>query len=219
MKYNVKVVIFDFDGVIVDSGEDIANAVQYSLKHFGRPVLPKEEIIGYVGHGAEMLIRSCFKGCNEELVSRAVPFYKSYYLENAIVHTKLYDNVKETLECLKLRMEGKKTALVTNKPEALTYRILEGLGVREYFDWVVGPESVARLKPDPEGILKVLGALGYAPGSAVMVGDSHTDIEAGRKAGTVTCAVTFGLGDRVELMKASPDFSIDDMRKLLEYIE
>lgn len=218
MKYGVNVVIFDFDGVIVDSGEDIANAIQFTLKHFQRPVLSNEEIISYVGHGADKLVRSCFKDCDEELVRQAIPFYRKYYLENAIIKTRLYDNVKETLKKLKDTL-NKRTALVTNKPEDLTYRIIEGLGVKEYFDIVVGPESVTRLKPDPEGIMKVLGEFGESADKALMVGDSHTDIEAGRKAGTHTCAVAYGLGDKEELAKSLPDISIDNILELLNHIE
>ncbi|MCX7710085.1 MAG: HAD-IA family hydrolase [Clostridia bacterium] len=217
MKYDIEAVIFDFDGVIVDSGADIVNAVQYTLRQFKQPELPYNEIIGYVGHGAKELIRKSFKGCSEQMIEEAFPVYKNYYLEHAIVETKLYLNVKETLTALKDRK--KKIALVTNKPEDLALKILKGLEVEEYFDSVIGPESVKKMKPDPEGILKVVREFGVKTELAVMVGDSHTDVEAGRSAGTITCGVTYGLGDRDELVKSAPNFFIDEMSKLIEYIE
>lgn len=219
MKYQVDAVIFDLDGVIIDSGADIAAGVQHILQLFRRPVLSKDEILSYVGHGAEVLIRRSFKDCPEELIKQAIPVYKKYYLDNALIETRLYEHVHESLEYIKGQMGNKKIALVTNKPEDIAEKILEGLGVKEYFDLLLGPESVKRMKPDPEGIIKVLNELGIAVEKAIMVGDSHTDIEAGRSAGTVTCGVTYGLGDTDELIKASPDFLIRDMASLLEYIE
>jgi phosphoglycolate phosphatase len=187
MKSGINVIIFDFDGVIINSGADIANAVNYALRHFDRPLLPKDEII-----------------------ANAMPVYREYYLENCIIETVLYENVKETLEFFK----DKKIGLVTNKPENLTFKILEELGIREYFKIVIGPESVKKLKPDPEGLLKVIDAFGEEPAKAIMVGDSYTDVEAGRGAGTYTCGVTYGLGSSVELVNASPDFVIDDIIQL-----
>lgn len=218
MKYEANAVMFDFDGVIIDSGADIAHAVQHTLDLFNRPVLSKDEIISYVGHGAEVLIRRSFKDCPEELIKEALPVYKQYYLENALIETMLYEHVHDTLEILK-GQKGKKVALVTNKPENIARRILEGLNIGKYFDLVLGPESVKKMKPDPEGIMKVLATFGIEAEKAVMVGDSHTDIEAGRSAGILTCGVTYGLGNTDELIKSSPDFLINDMASLIGYIE
>lgn len=214
MKVKLNALILDFDGVIVDSGADIANAVCYALKRFNRPLLLKDEIISYVGRGVENLIRRSFKECSDEIVRQAITVYKKYYLDNCVVETVLYNNVKETLEFFK----GKKIALVTNKPEDLTFKIIEVLGVRDYFKMVIGPESVKKMKPDPEGILKALEAFGEDPRKAIMVGDSYTDVEVGKSAGTYTCGVTYGLGSTDELVKAKPDFLIDNMIKLTEII-
>lgn len=219
MKYPVNLVIFDFDGVIIDSGQDIASAAQHVLKLFDQPVLSQEEIISYVGHGVQYLIRNCFKGCDDDFVEQVIPVYRKHYLKNAVVKTRLYEHVEETLKYIKKSGEDNKIALVTNKPEDLTYKILEVLGVKPYFDMVVGQESVKKMKPDPEGILQVLEQFKIPPQQAVMVGDSHVDIEAGKNAGTITCGVTYGLGDREELIKSSPDILINDLAELLEHIE
>lgn len=219
MKYPVNLIIFDFDGVIIDSGKDIASAAQHVLKLFDQPVLSQEEIISYVGHGVQYLIRNCFKGCDDDFIEKVIPIYRKHYLENAVVETRLYEHVEETLEYIKKSGEDKKIALVTNKPEDLTYKILDVLGVKQYFDMVVGPESVKKMKPDPEGILQVLEQFKIPPHQAVMVGDSHVDIEAGKNAGTITCGVTYGLGDREELINSSPDILINDTAELLTHIE
>lgn len=219
MKYPVNLIIFDFDGVIINSGQDIASAAQHVLKLFDQPVLSQEEIISYVGHGVQYLIKNCFKGCDDDFVEQVIPVYRKHYLKNAVVKTRLYEHVEETLKYIKKSGEDNKIALVTNKPEDLTYKILEVLGVKPYFDMVVGQESVKKMKPDPEGILQVLEQFKIPPQQAVMVGDSHVDIEAGKNAGTITCGVTYGLGDREELIKSSPDILINDLAELLEHIE
>jgi phosphoglycolate phosphatase len=219
MILEVNAVIFDFDGVIINSGADIANAAQYTLKYFKKTVLTKDEIISYVGHGAEILIRRCFKECSEEVILQAIPFYKKYFLNNALIETKLYPNVKETLKVIKEKWKDKKIALVTNKPEDISKKILAGLDIRQFFDLILGPESVKEIKPDPEGIRKVLDTFGIAAERAIMEGDSYVDIQAGRNAGTKTCGVMYGLGNKEELLESTPDLYISDMIQLLEHIK
>ncbi|MCX7922516.1 MAG: HAD-IA family hydrolase [Clostridia bacterium] len=215
MKKDVSIIIFDFDGVIVDSGRDIANAVNYALRYFGRRELAYEQLISYVGRGVEHLIGKSFEGGSDEIIKKAIPVYKNYYLENCIKESVLYPDVKEILEYFR----DKKIALVTNKPEDLTLKILDGMGVRQYFNMVVGPESVSKMKPNPEGLLKVIGYFGEEAGRTIMVGDSYTDIEAGKNAGTYTCGVTYGLGDVNALTKSGPDFIVDDIKGLTEFIK
>jgi len=218
MRYQVNLVIFDFDGVIIDSGQDIAGAMQHVLKQFNQPILTREEIISYVGHGVGHLIRNCFSGCDDDTIEQVIPIYRKHYLENAVVETRLYEHVEETLKHIK-SSESTKTALVTNKPEDLALKILEVLGVKQYFDMVVGPESVKKMKPDPEGIIQVLEHFKLPAQQAIMVGDSYVDVEAGKNAGTLTCGVTYGLGNREELIKSSPDIFISDLAELLEHIQ
>lgn len=218
MRYHVNIIIFDFDGVIIDSGQDIASAMQHVLKQFKQPMLTGEKIISHVGHGVEYLIRNCFSGCDDDTIEQVIPIYRKHYLENAVVETRLYEHVKETLEYIE-SSKNKKIALVTNKPEDLALKILEVLGVKQYFDMVVGPESVKKMKPDPEGILQVLEHFKLPAQHAIMVGDSYVDVEAGKNAGTLTCGVTYGLGNREELIKSSPDILISDLAELLEHIQ
>jgi len=214
MKPEIDVIIFDCDGVVIDSGADIANAVQYTMKYFGVPFIESSEIISYLGKGPEVLIRRCFKDCSEEIIQLAVPFYRGHYIKNCIIDTKLNNNVKETLEYFK----NKKIAMVTNKPEDMTKKILTGLGVDDYFKLIIGPESVKNTKPHPEGLLKVLSTFGVEASKAIMIGDSNYDIEAGKSAGMYTCGVTFGLGSIEELTKSGPDFMIGDMFELVRVI-
>jgi len=210
--------LFDLDGVIIDSGADIVQAVQYTLKLFQQPVLPMDEIIDYVGDGARALIRRSFKYAAPKLIEEALPVYLEYYYAHSLIETKLYPNVEATLRTLQQTRPDMRMAVITNKPEAVSEKILAGLGIMDCFDHIIGPESVIRLKPDPEGILRVLWAWNLPAGKAIMIGDSHTDIQAGRAAGTVTCGVTYGLGDQDALREARADFMIDNLAQLLELI-
>lgn len=145
---------------------------------------------------------------------KALPYYKEYYLNNCIIETKLYSGVRETLEFFR----NKKIALVTNKPEPISIRILDILGVRQYFQVVIGPESVKNIKPDPEGLIKALEIFGEQPQKAVMVGDSYTDIQAGRSAGMHTCGVTYGLGSVEALLDEKPDIVLKEIIELKDFI-
>lgn len=212
----INTVIFDFDGVLIDSGEDISDAVNKTLLHFERPEIPIDKIISFVGDGALNLIKRCFNDADDELISKALNYYRDYYFNNPVVKTSLYPGVLDILK--KLSEKGINTSIVTNKPEAITLKILELLGVSTYFDMVVTPEHIKNMKPHPEGLLKVMDKFCTKPCNTIMVGDAYTDIEAGRSAETHTCGVLYGLGNRELLKKASPDFLIEKMCELEKHI-
>jgi len=218
MKRLVSVVIFDFDGVIIDSGSDIANAVQNTLSRFKQPLLSREEVIKHVGYGSEELIRRCFpQNSSEELIKAAHQHYKQYYQDHAVIESRRYPQVEEVLQ--RLKSLNKKVALVTNKPEEITLKILKFFNISQYFDMVVGPESLKHKKPHPEGILKVLTAFAVTGSQAIMVGDSWVDVKAGKAARVLTCGVSYGLGNFRDLMETSPDYVLDHLAQLFDYIE
>lgn len=212
MQWRVQTVIFDLDGVLIDSGKDIANAVNFTLQTLGRPTLPSEQIIGYIGPGIEGIWRQCLGADAEQLLSIALPIYKARYREYCVVETTFYPGIPEALSQLKSR--GKIMAVATNKPEDFTRRILEGLDLAPYFDVVVGAESVRRKKPDPEAIQLILAKLGASPETTVVVGDADTDIQAAKAAKTISCGVTYGYGSCREILEAHPDFIIDRAEQL-----
>ncbi len=217
MKLLLDLIILDFDGVIIDSGADITAAVNHTRSLFDLPSLPGTTVIEYIGDGVRALIERSFKGSPPEILERALSLYREYYRLHALDETRLYPHVRTTLKAL--HGKGKRIALVTNKSEPLAELILTGLEVRSYFDLVVGPESVQRMKPDPEGVIKVLDEFQTAARCAIMVGDTDSDIEAGRRAGTWTCAARYGLGDKENLLESQPDLIIDDIAELLAHIE
>jgi 2-phosphoglycolate phosphatase len=212
MQWPVQTVIFDLDGVLIDSGKDIANAVNFTLQTLGRPTLPSAQIIGYIGPGVEGIWRQCLGADAERVLPIALPIYKARYREYCVVETTFYPGIPETLSQLKSR--GKIMAVATNKPGDFTQRILEGLDLARYFDVVVGAESVQRKKPDPEAIQLILAKLKASPETTVVVGDASTDIEAAKAAGAISCGVTYGYGSLQEIMGAFPDFIIDRAEQL-----
>lgn len=204
-------IVFDFDGVLVESGKDIANAVNHTLQSFKRNQIDTNTIVSYVGDGAENLLQRAFGGLSKQEMAEVLPFYKQYYLEHCADSTTLYNNVIKLLDHFK----NKKLAIATNKPEQLTNSILEKFSIQHYFDIVIGPESVTKLKPNPEGILKAIEVLGTAPHRTLMVGDSDTDIMAGKAAGVHTCGLVNGIGDTDRLLASKPDFLFDDIIDIL----
>ncbi|MGE5372079.1 MAG: HAD family hydrolase [Solirubrobacterales bacterium] len=218
MKYRLDAVLFDLDGVVIDSASDIATSVQLTMEVLNHPVRPREEIIPHVGYGAVTMLRGCLNQADEAMLEQAVPIYRQIYLQHALVETRLFPNLENVMRRMKTH-PVKKTAVVTSKTVELSEAILQGLKARHYFDLIVGFDSVVKPKPDPEGILMVLDAFGAAPERTMMVGDAFTDIEAGKRAGVVTCGVTYGMGDRDLLLQSKPDLLVNDIGELLKYIE
>ncbi len=216
MRLCLDLIILDFDGVVIDSAGDISTAVNHTRGLFSLPALSPPTIISYIGDGVKALIERSFEGSPAETKAQAMTLYREYYRTHLLDETRLYPHVEDTLKTL--HELGKIIALVTNKSESLAELILTGLGVRTYFDLIIGPESVTLMKPNPQGIIKVLETFRIPARGAIMVGDTHTDIEAGRRAGTWTGAARYGLGDKETLIGSQPDIIIDDISELLQYL-
>jgi len=206
----VRVLIFDLDGTLIDSKLDLALAVNAAREHMSLGPLPQEQIFGYVGHGAPMLIRRALgPGAAEADVDRALKFFLDYYRAHMLDNTRPYEGVREGLSLL----AGFSMAVLTNKPERFSRAILEGLELAQFFRYVYGGNSFERKKPDPQGMEVLLRDFGAAPREAMIVGDSEIDIQTARNAGTWACAVTYGLGsDR--LAEYPPDLLLGSLTEL-----
>lgn len=216
-KWTIETIIFDFDGVLVNTGRDIANAANFVLASLGLQELPPEKIIRFIGGGAEPLIRKCLDDKAGELFTEALALFKQRYSQYFCVETVLYPGVLEVLE--HYSQAQKNMALATNKVERLTYGILQGLNIQKYFQVVIGPESIAHLKPHPESVQRILEQFGTAPTKAVMIGDTAADILSGKAAGTLTCGVDYGFGTPEEVREANPNFILDEISQLMVYID
>jgi phosphoglycolate phosphatase len=210
----VRGILFDLDGVLIDSGRDIMHAVNWTLGQYGLPSLPYEIVKGHVGYGATELLTRCFDEFgpgHREIAAKALSVFKARYLEYSVVETTLYPGVEEGLD----RLSGLAMAVVTNKPGALADRILSSFGIRKYFISLVSPEVLTRMKPDPEGLFIAMGELGLDPEATIMAGDSWSDIEAGHRAGVRTIGALWGLGEVQALRDSKPDWVAGSFNELV----
>lgn len=211
---DVDILIYDFDGVIADTAADIAGAVQAAQKQYGAQVMDIPVIISHVGFGARYLLRQCLPELAPERQEEALSWYKEFYRQHSKVKTELYPTVRETLE--RIYAAGVPQFVVSNKPEPITRKLVQELGVAHCFTGVLGPESLTHMKPDPEGLVKCMELAGRRKG--LMVGDSFTDIQAGRSAGIHTCGALYGIGNKEKLQAEHADFYVEELGEIFEHI-
>ena len=203
-------IIYDFDGTLVDTLFDIADSVNLSLVDLGLPQLPRKTIRKYIGKGVERLMAQTLEGSCFTDIPRAVALFKKHYSENLVKHTDFYPFGREFLD----HFRNIKQAICSNKPEIFVRKILESLDGLQHFQAIIGGDSVKTKKPHPEGLDLILKKLKVSPDEAVLIGDSPVDIETGKRAGVYTCVVNYGLGLPEEIAAASPDCSVDCLSKL-----
>ncbi len=198
--------IFDVDGTLVDSAADICGTIQSVLASTRCADVEFDFLTTYIGRHLIDLFRD-LEFSPEETGALIAEYRRAYPLRNH-ANTRVYPGVKEALGLL----PGRKTT-ATTKGTPTTRTVLELFELLPYFDHVQGTDGFPA-KPEPDVIFTALKALGAGLGDCLFVGDSATDMEAGRRAGVKTCAVTYGYGVRPEMEKWSPDFWIDDLRQL-----
>jgi phosphoglycolate phosphatase len=206
----VRLLVFDLDGTLVDSKQDLALSVNAMREEMGLAPLTLDVISSYVGHGVLLLVRrSLGAQATDENVEKGLAFFLDYYRKHMLDNTAPYPGVAECLEQLK----GRKMAVLTNKPVNFSREMISRLGYDDYFAYVYGGNSFAQKKPDPVGLHKLMDDLQVPARETVMIGDSDTDILTGRNAGVLTCGVTYGFGAET-LGKVPPDLVLDDLREL-----
>jgi len=204
-----KLIIFDLDGTLVDTSRDITNALNYALNSFGLKSFTVEETVKMIGEGISRLIEKVLGQENLQLKDEVIKKFLDYYSEHLIDYSKVYPYVRETLE----KLNGYKKAVISNKRENLSTKLLDKLDLLKYFDFVVGSDTTSERKPSAIPVIHVFKKLGVEPQETMMVGDSDYDIEAGKKAGVKTAGVTYGYREKQYLMDA--DYIIDSFKDLL----
>jgi phosphoglycolate phosphatase len=188
---SVRAVIFDLDGTLIDSKQDLISSVNAMLRELHRAELPAETISSYIGHGAPQLVaRALGDCCTEEERARALEFFLRYYDEHKLDNTRAYPQVAETLE----KLRSLPMAILTNKPVRISTRILDGLQLAKFFRAIYGGNSFTTKKPDPFGAKTILRELGVRPEEGLMVGDSEVDVQTARNAGMWAVTVNHGFG-------------------------
>jgi phosphoglycolate phosphatase len=186
--------VFDLDGTLIDSRRDLADAANALIVEHGGEPLQVEAIANMVGEGAPLLVRRALTAAGlRRDVQGALRRFLELYDERLLAHTRLYDGTREALDAL---ATGATLAILTNKPQHPTERILEGLGIASLFAWVIGGDTPHGRKPDPGGLTHLMSLAHAATGETVMVGDSAVDLRTARAAGTRVCLVSYGFGFR-----------------------
>ena len=209
-------VVFDLDGTLIDSRRDLADAANALIIEGGGQPLPVDAITAMVGEGAPLLVRRALKAAGLDIDIRiALPRFLELYDERLLVHTRLYDGTREALEALAARAT---LAILTNKPQRPTERILEGLAIAPFFRWTIGGDTAHGRKPDPAGLHYLVAAANADLASTVMVGDSAIDLRTARAAGTRICLVRYGFGFGTAAAELQGDEIIADRPDLLPTI-
>jgi len=220
--HTAKLLIFDLDGTLIDSREDLANSINAMLIHFGKKELPHEVIASYIGDGAPMLVRRSLGDPDDEnYVQDAVLYFMGWYREHKLDNTYVYDGVKEALSTIQKsrntastqETQPLKMAVLSNKPVGPSRAIVEALGLGPYFFQVYGGNSFHTKKPDPTGVQALLEEAGAAAEETVIIGDSDIDVLTARNAGIYSVGVTYGLAPHT-LEDAPPDVLIDNPHEL-----
>ena len=208
--------VFDLDGTLIDSRLDLALAVNASREDAGMGPLDHELIYSYVGNGAPMLIRrSLGPEAADQQVDRALRFFYGYYREHMLDNTYLYPGVQESLDTF--LGDGRRMAVLTNKPVRFSQEIIKGLGLAAHFQRVYGGNSFKTKKPDPYGLNYLMDELKASKGSTLVIGDSAVDVDTARNAGTAACGVTYGLQPE-SFDEHPPDMLVDRMPELVELL-
>lgn len=205
--------MFDLDGTLANTGHDLADAVNYARSHFNLDPLPDELVYAHVGRGVEYLLRHALPEENPNHFEEVMRVFLERYEHHLLDKTVLYPNVHEVLDYFR----NKTRVVVSNKIYRLSVAVLRGLGIEREFDAILGGDSGPDKKPHPALLNAVLRRFDVDCAKAVMVGDGDTDIQAGRRAGVITCGVTYGLGNKKNLIDAQPDFLIDELAQLPQW--
>ena len=216
-----KAILFDLDGTLINSGPDLALAVNHMLKTLDRDTFSEDVIDGWVGNGAQTLVSRALSGQSDidanldaSLVAEALEIFLAFYAQNLCVATVTYPNVSSTLKALKEK--GYRLAIVTNKPFAFVEPILEGLDLDGLFELILGGDSLAQKKPNPAPLLHVCETLNVDVKACVMVGDSKNDILAANSCAMQSVGVTYGYNYGEDISMYEPDVIVDDFAKLLK---
>lgn len=209
-----RALLFDLDGTLVDSLPDLAYALNSQLREEGLPPLMESAVRLMIGDGARKLVERAFAAVGQSPVSgleAKIDRFLELYEDGPTVKTTIYPGVVETLA--ELRGQGFKQAVVTNKPQDASLKVLAGLKLDGFFDAVVGGSAALKLKPDPMPLSIALERLGVGVEHAVMVGDNANDVNAAKALGIPVIAVAYGYS-KVDPEELGADLLIKDFSDL-----
>jgi phosphoglycolate phosphatase len=192
----IALIVFDLDGTLVDSHHDLADATNALLTELGAAPLSHDAVARMVGDGAAVLVKRALAAAGRDpQTPHALDRFLALYDERLLATTRPYPGMVDAINALR---PSHRLAVLTNKPAHATARVLEGLGLLESFDDVIGGDSEYGRKPDPAGLLALVARASASPQTTLMVGDSPVDLATARNAGTAICLARYGFGFRFE---------------------
>ncbi len=206
-----RLIIYDLDGTLVDTLQDITSAANHMLSRLNAPLLTSDRVRRFVGRGIQQLVAECLNTDDPQRIQEGLGIYRAHYRQHLVDHSRLYPGTRDVLEHFRMRTQ----AVITNKPNPYSRELLAALGVADYFLDIIGGDSPYPRKPDPTSLRSTMERVGATPEETLLVGDSPIDIETGRRAGVFTVTVTHGVADREELAAAAPDLMVGDLTELL----
>ncbi|MCK5851840.1 HAD-IA family hydrolase [bacterium] len=204
-----KGIIFDLDGTIIDTREDLALAINLMRADYNLQSFTVEKVASYVGNGSRKLVERSLMG-TELNIDEALQKFVNHYSQHLTDNTYCYNGAVDTLE--KLKAKGINCAILTNKPEIATLKILNAMNLMRFFDPIFGGDSTSFLKPDPGALNIIIEKWGISKEELIMVGDNYTDIHVAENAGIKSAFFTFGYGVKGEI---EPDYIFDNFSDLL----
>lgn len=211
-----KVILFDLDGTLTESGEGITKSVQYALEKLGQPEPDLKKLEVFVG---PPLLQQFMKyaGLDEETAVKAVEYYRERYTDIGIFENEVYPGVEDMLD--KLRGKGYILAVASSKPERFVKKVLDHFDLTKYFHEIVGSEMNGGRTSKADVIEEALDRLHMADhrDQVVMVGDKEQDVFGARKAGLKCLAVSYGYGSEEELKNANPLKIVDSAQEVLGF--
>jgi len=208
----VELLVYDFDGTLFDTKDDIAFSVNLTLKELGLPKKNPDEIFDYIGNGVVQLLDRSLRGSGYSDLDSAIETFRKLYDINLINQTRFYPGCRKIIE----HFSHKKQAICSNKPEYFIKRILKAFDSETLFDPIVGGDTTPVKKPDPEILQGIIQKYKSLPNETILIGDSDVDIKTGKRAGVLTCGVTYGIGGR-EAVKGA-DIVIDHIEELKQIL-
>ena len=212
----IDTIIFDLDGTLLNTLEDLTDSVNYMLAQYGFPTHTVEEVRMYVGNGVRLLVERALPADKKQMTDECLKVFSAHYDKNKANKTRPYDGINEMLA--QVRSAGFKTAIVSNKYE----KAVKALAAEEFggmIDAAVGEREGMRPKPAPDGVYEAMRLLGATRQTAVYVGDSDVDVMTAKNAGLKMIGVEWGFRDKELLKSLGADVTVSSPSRILQAVK
>lgn len=214
---DIKLIIFDFDGTLGDTKQNIVTTMQMTIAELQLPERSDAECVSTIGLPLSGCFETLYPHADKTLIQHCTDTYRRIFQENLkTIKPKLFPKVVETLNALKEL--GLTLAIASSRSHASLVELTHDLGISNTISYLIGADDVEKAKPSPEPVLNILSTLNYKASQTLVVGDMNVDILMGANADTKTCGVTWGNGIKEELEQAGADYIINHIEELYHCI-